>query len=146
MPNVYFGIYSYSIAQTAFYVPEGQFPHHIGGNIKSLADWHDARACMESPVAKPQEIGGATLGSVDRLVHETHAFMQRHPEIKNDNLYYLYPHHMQPNPWVFTEFNRLKLDDIVGYKYVVDSVCLSLRDGALVRDVKNRAEFRFDVR
>ncbi|MFL5333210.1 MAG: hypothetical protein ACJ8H8_08500, partial [Geminicoccaceae bacterium] len=146
MPNVYFGIYSYSIAQTAFYVPEGQFPHHIGGNIKSLADWHDARACMESPVAKPQEIGGATLGSVDRLVHETHAFMQRYPEIKNDNLYYLYPHHMQPNPWVFTEFNRLKLDDIVGYKYVVDSICLSLRDGALVRDVKNRAEFRFDVR
>jgi hypothetical protein len=72
--------------------------------------------------------------------------MTRYPAIKNQNLYYLYPHHMQPNPWVFTEFNNLRMEDIVGYKYVVDSVCLTLRDGALVRDVKKRAEFRFDVR
>jgi hypothetical protein len=145
MPPVYFGIYSYSIAQTALYVPEGHFPHRIGGNTKNLADWHDASACSPT-IAQTQEVGGATLASVDRLVQETHDFMERYPAIKNDNLFYLYPHHMQPNPWVFTEFNRLRLEDIVGYKYVVESVCLTLKNGALERDVKHRAEFRFDVR
>jgi hypothetical protein len=53
---------------------------------------------------------------------------------------------MQPNPGVFREFNRLSLDEIIGYKYVVESVCLTLRDGQLQRDVRKREEFSFDVR
>ncbi|WP_133289907.1 hypothetical protein [Dankookia rubra] len=146
MTPTYFGIYSYSVAQTAMFVPEGHFPHRIGGNLNNLNDWREASACLASPTTTPQTVGGATFHSVERLVRETHDFMTRYPAIKNNNLYYLYPHHMQPNPWVFTEFNNLRMEDIVGYKYVVDSVCLTLRDGALVRDVKKRAEFRFDVR
>jgi hypothetical protein len=146
MTPTYFGIYSYSVAQTAMFVPEGHFPHRIGGNLSNLKDWREASACLASPTETPQAVGGATYNSVERLVRETHDFMTRYPAIKNQNLYYLYPHHMQPNPWVFTEFNNLRMEDIVGYKYVVDSVCLTLRDGALVRDVKKRAEFRFDVR
>jgi hypothetical protein len=71
--------------------------------------------------------------------------MRRHPIIKNDNLYYFYPHHMLPNPWVFTEFNRLGIEDIVAYKYEVDSVCLSLEDGRLVRDVKRASDFYIDL-
>jgi hypothetical protein len=146
MTPTYFGIYSYSVAQTAMFVPEGHFPHRIGGNLSNLKDWREASACLASPTETPQAVGGATYNSVERLVRETHDFMTHYPAIKNHNLYYLYPHHMQPNPWVFTEFNNLRMEDIVGYKYVVDSVCLTLRDGALVRDVKKRAEFRFDVR
>jgi hypothetical protein len=72
--------------------------------------------------------------------------MQQHPPIKNQNLYYLYPHHMQPNPFVFTDFNRLKLEDIVGYEYVVESICLDLRGGKLVRNVKKRDHFTFGIR
>ena len=33
-----------------------------------------------------------------------------------------------------------------GYKYVVESVCLDLRDGSLVRDVKKRDHFNFEIR
>jgi hypothetical protein len=82
----------------------------------------------------PEQATGSTLGAVERLVRETHQFMQRHPAIKNYSLYYFYPHHMQPNPWVFTEFNRLRLEEIVGYKYVVESVCLTLEGGRLRQD------------
>jgi hypothetical protein len=53
---------------------------------------------------------------------------------------------MQPNPWVFTEFNQLRLEEIVGYKYVVESVCLTLEDDRLQRDVHKRDEFSFDIR
>ena len=144
MPQVYYGIYSYTIAQAATYVPEGHFNFRIGGNNLNLNDWHDATSC--GPRVAETQTTGATLKDMENLVRDTHSFMVRHPYIKNDNLYYLYPHHMQPNPWVFREFNRLNIEDIVGYKYVVESVCLTLRDGQLVRDVRKRDEYRFDVR
>lgn len=144
VPQVYYGIYSYTIAQAATYVPEGHFNFRIGGNNLNLNDWHDATSC--GPRTAEAQTTGATLKDMENLVRDTHSFMVRHPYIKNDNLYYLYPHHMQPNPWVFREFNRLNIEDIVGYKYVVESVCLTLRDGQLVRDVKKRDEYRFDVR
>ena len=144
VPQVYYGIYSYTIAQAATYVPEGHFNFRIGGNNLNLNDWHDATSC--GPRVAETQTTGATLKDMENLVRDTHSFMVRHPYIKNDNLYYFYPHHMQPNPWVFREFNRLNIEDIVGYKYVVESVCLTLRDGQLVRDVKKRDEYRFDVR
>jgi hypothetical protein len=144
MPQVYYGIYSYTIAQAATYIPDGHFSFRIGGNNLNRDDWHDATSC--GPRVMASQNTGATLKDIENLVHDTHGFMLRHPYIKNDNLYYLYPHHMQPNPWLFREFNRLRIEDIVAYKYVVESVCLTLRDGQLVRDVKKRDEFRFDVR
>ena len=143
MPQVYYGIYSYTIAQAATYVPEGHFNFRIGGNNLNRDDWADATSC--GPRTAEAQTTGATLQDMEALVRDTHSFMLRHPAIKNDNLYYFYPHHMQPNPWVFREFNRLRLDEIIGYKYVVESVCLTMRDGKLVRDVKKHDEFRFDV-
>lgn len=144
MPQVFYGIYSYTIAQAATYVPDNHFSFRIGGNNLNRQDWHDATHC--GPRTEPSQNTGATLGAIERLVRETHAFMERHPAIKAYNLYYFYPHHMQPNPWLFTEFNRLALEDIVAYKYVVSSVCLTVAGGALQRDVRKREEFRYDVR
>ena len=71
--------------------------------------------------------------------------MRDHPYIKENNLYYFYPQHMLPNPFVFTEFNRLRIDDIVAYKYVVESVCLSLDNGKLVRDVRRQNEYEVRI-
>ena len=142
MPPVYFGIYSYTVGQAATYIPPDHFASQILG--KNLEEWHDSISC--GPRTVPEQAWGSTLGAVERLVRETHHFMQRHPAIKNYNLYYFYPHHMQPNPWVFAEFNRLRLEEIVGYKYVVELVCLTLEGGRLRRDVRKREEFSFDVR
>ena len=144
MPQVYYGIYSYTIAQAGMYIPDNHFSFRIGGNNLNRAAWQDARHC--GPATVPHQDTGVSLAAVEALVRDTHRFMQANPAIKDLNLYYLYPHHMQPNPWVFTEFNRLKLEDIVGYRYVVESVCLDLRDGQLQRDVRHRSEFRYDVR
>ncbi|MDB5375191.1 MAG: hypothetical protein JWP04_3833 [Belnapia sp.] len=144
MPQVYYGIYSYTIAQAATHVPDGHFNFRIGGNNLNLDDWRDATSC--GPRTATDQIVGATLPAMEQLVRNTHEFMLRHPQIKNSNLYYFYPHHMQPNPWMFREFNRLQIEDIVAYKYVVESVCLGLQKGQLTRDVRKRDEFIFDVR
>jgi hypothetical protein len=71
--------------------------------------------------------------------------MRIHPAVKNLNLYYLYPNHMPANPLMFSDFNRLTIGDIVGYRYRVESVCLGLHNGVLTRDVRKRTEMPIDV-
>jgi hypothetical protein len=144
MPQVYYGIYSYTIAQAGMYIPDNHFSFRIGGNNLNRAAWQDATHC--GPAIMPHQDTGVSEQAVETLVRDTDRFMRANPAIKDLNLYYLYPHHMQPNPWVFTEFNRLKLEDIIGYRYVVESVCLDLKGGQLQRDVRHRSEFRYDVR
>ena len=144
VPPVYFGIMSYSIAQTAMYVPEDHFPMRLGGNTYNRTDWEDAQTCGSETLHKQDT--GVSLGTVESMVRESDAAMRRSPLVKNANLFYLYPHHMVSNPLMFGTFNRLSMNDIVGYRYVVESVCLHLQDGRLVRDVRKRTEDQIDVR
>jgi hypothetical protein len=144
VPSNYFGIYSYTIAQAAMYIPDGHFPFRLAGNSLDPKDWEDARTC--GPQIIEHQDTGVTLDTVKQMVLYTDQLMRHYPMVKNDNLYYLYPHHMLPNPWVFTDFNDLRIEDIVAYEYVMDSVCLSLKDGELARDVHKHSVFRFDLR
>jgi hypothetical protein len=143
VPAGYFGIYSYSIAQSNMYIPDNSFRRRVAGNNHNLTEWEDAIAC--GPEILPHQDSVLSLDQVLGFIRRTHFFMKDHPFIKENNLYYLYPQHMLPNPFVFTEFNRLKIDDIVAYKYVVDSVCLSLDNGKLARDVRKRDEYEVHV-
>ena len=143
VPEGYFGIYSYSIAQAKMYIPDGSFRRRIAGNNHNLTEWADARTC--GPEVLDHQGSDVSLEQVLGFMRKTHDFMREHPYIKADNLYYFYPQHMLPNPFVFTAFNRLKIDDIVAYKYVVESACLSLADGKLVRDVRKRDEYEVPV-
>jgi hypothetical protein len=144
VPSVYFGIASYSIAQTAMFIPEGHFPMRMGGNSYNRADWRDAHSCGAE--TRPRQDTGVSLPSIFTMVRQTDTAMRQHPAVKDMNLYYIYPHHMVGNPAVFGDFNRLKIGDIVRYHYIVDSVCLHLKDGALVRDVHKTTDYPINVR
>jgi len=143
LPSVYFGVLSYSIAQTAMYIPEDHFPMRLGGNTYNPADWRDAQSCGGQ--MRHQQDTGVSLEAVKDMVRETDAAMRRHPLVKNANLYYAYPNHMVANPLSFAAFNSLSIDDIARYHYIVESVCLGLQDGALVRDVRKRSDYVIDV-
>lgn len=143
IPSNFFGIYSYSIAQGKTYIPENHFKFRIGGNNLDRQSWDDARNCGPETVKRQDENGGP--GTIVDLVQSTDSFMREHPAIKDMNLYYIYPHHMLPNPFVFRRFNDLAMDDIVAYHYTIDSVCLSLKDGKLQRDVRKTSDMRIDV-
>jgi hypothetical protein len=143
VPAGYFGIYSYSIAQAKMYIPDNSFRRRTAGNNHNLAEWHDATSC--GPEILAHQDSEVSLDQVLGFIRRTHDFMKEYPFIKEYNLYYVYPQHMLPNPWVFTDFNRLNIDDIVAYKYVVDSVCLSLDNGKLVRNVRKRDEYEVRV-
>ena len=138
VPAVYFGIFSYTINQTQAYIPPGNFKQTHGGNHKNLADFYDAQVC--GPKVMGEQNTGVTLTAMENLIRNADHFMRDHPAVKNYNLFYLYPHHMLPNPAVFSDFNKLSMEDIVKYHYVVDSVCLSLKAGRLHRDVRKHWE------
>jgi hypothetical protein len=139
IPSGYFGIYSYSIAQGRMFIPDNSFRLRIAGNNHNLTEWHDAISC--GPEVLPHQDSDVRLAQVLGFIRKTDRFMRDHPYIKENNLYYFYPQHMLPNPFVFTEFNRLRIDDIVAYKYVVESVCLSLDNGKLVRGVRKQNQY-----
>jgi hypothetical protein len=143
VPAGYFGIYSYSIAQAKMYIPDNSFRRRTAGNNHNLTEWHDATSC--GPEILSHQDSEVSLDQVLGFIRRTHEFMRDHPFIKEYNLYYFYPQHMLPNPFVFSDFNRLKIDDIVAYKYVVDSVCLSLDNGRLARNVRKRDEYEVRV-
>ncbi|MBR0903926.1 hypothetical protein [Bradyrhizobium liaoningense] len=131
-PSTYFGIYSYMIGTGTMYIPENHFRARVGGNNHDLATWHDATTC--GPEVLPRQDTGVAMAAVEKLVRETDRFFRFYPWVKDNNSFYAYPHHMLSNPWLYSEFNKLRIDDIVAYHYVVDSVCLGLADGKLVRD------------
>jgi hypothetical protein len=144
VPSNYFGIYSYTIAQAAMYIPEGHFPFRLAGNALDPKTWAAGRAC--APETLGEQDTGVSLDAVKQMVINTDRLMREYPAVKNENLYYFYPHHMLPNPWVFTDFNDLSIDDIVAYEYVLDSVCLTVKDGRLARDVHKHSVFRIDLK
>ena len=98
------------------------------------------------PQVLEHQTTGATLDAGKTMILDTDRLMRDHPAVKSNILYYFYPHHMLPNPWIFTGFNNLGIDDIVAYEYVLDSVCLTLKDGRLARDVHKHSTFRIDLR
>jgi hypothetical protein len=143
IPGPFFGIFAYNIAQGFLYVPDNVFPQRIGGNTFSLADWRDAQECGPKRLATQNT--GVTLESVRNLVLSTDRFARNHPWYKKWNTYYYYPHHMVPNPLEFTAFNNVNMDDIVAYTYVIDSVCLNLKNGRLDRDVRDHWDYKIPV-
>jgi len=143
-PSTYFGIYSYMIGTGTMYIPENHFRFRVGGNNRDLATWQDAITCGREII--PRQDTGVTMQSVENLVRRTDRFFRANPWVKENNSFYAYPHHMLSNPWMYPEFNKLRMDDIVAYHYMVDSVCLSLAEGKLVRDVRKRTDYRIDPR
>lgn len=60
--------------------------------------------------------------------------------------YDLYPHHIFSMPWNFTVFYNLDKRKISSYRYVVESKCLSFKDGERSMKVIRRNEFNVPVR
>ena len=143
IPGPYFGIFSYNLAQGWVYLPDDSFPFRIAGNTSSFADWQDAARC--GPITVPHQDTGITLMAIENMIRRADAVMRTYPKIKELNLYYYYPHHMVPNPFVFQEFNQLSMNEIVGYRYEVDSVCLDLQNGKLIRNVRRSWHHSIDL-
>ena len=145
VPSEYFmSPTSYTVGHAAMFVPPGHFPWTMSGTQSNLKSAREANACAQPLVSREQNVG-PDLAAVKSLVRNTHALMIAYPLIKDAGLFYLFPQHMFSDPFYYRDFNNISLKDVVRYKYVVDSVCLNLKDGVLIRDVHNKSEYPIDV-
>src|SRR5262249_40842210 len=83
VPSVYWGIMSYSIAQTAMYIPDDHFPMRLGGNTYNRADWTAAQTCGGATVHG--QATGVSLDTVRDMVRQHDAAVRLHPAVKDDN-------------------------------------------------------------
>ena len=114
VPSNYFGIFSYTIAQTGMYIPDNHFMSRTGGNHDELELWNEARSCGSLTVEHQDT--GVSLQSVEDLVHQTDRLIRKHPAVKDLNS------SITSTPitccqirGLYTAFNKLRMDEIVGY-------------------------------
>ena len=74
--------------------------------------------------------------TLETFFREHHAWMLSRLDADGHFPYGLFPHHNWSNPSLYREFAALDKRDVVAYRYTVDSVCLSERDGRLVEEVQ----------
>ena len=142
-PSAMFGLYSYQIGHGDLYVPDGHFKVRFGGNVDDRKDWADADTC--GPNVVPTQFFMPSVDGLKRLVQASDGYLRRRPEVKRWGLIYAYPHHMPTNPLEFAAFNQLEMSRVAAYVYVVESTCLNVDGGRLVRRVHKRSEFPIDV-
>ncbi|RTL52153.1 MAG: hypothetical protein EKK40_08220 [Bradyrhizobiaceae bacterium] len=85
------------------------------------------------------------LDTVKHFVRAQHEKMKAREAIFGADNFYFRSHHHPSNPFLFSEFNRLNLKDVVAYNLVVESACLRLDHGKVEKTVVNRVVDRFDV-
>ena len=85
----------------------------------------------------------ATLGSFLAFHHDK---MLGREAAAGRGSWYFHAHHHPSNPFLYDEFNALSLKNVIGYNLVLESVCLSMKDGHVEKKVLARTEEFYDVR
>lgn len=143
VPPAMFGLASYKLAHATLDLPPGHFKVRYGGNVNTRREWEDANTCGPAVVERRQTF--TPVDRVERLVRDAHRNLSDHPWIKQMGLFYAYPHHLPTNPTQYPAFNRLDMEDVRGYSYVVESACLYVTNGRLTEKVVKRSEVPLDV-
>ena len=142
VPASFFHSASYQVSQGRLYAPAttDHFNFSIWGSVLSHDDLAAGRNCeIPAREAPTREQYGPveTLATYVAKQHETAL-----ARAGSDGIYRVGPylHHHMPSPFVKSAFAGVPVADIKAYYYVAESVCLSLENGRLERDVKARLE------
>lgn len=138
VPNAWFLSSSYQVSQGRMFWPEGglasgHFNPSIWGSVLTHADLMSGRECRAPQVPTPPDESYGTLEDLTQFVGLQHAIMQ---ERRLD--YRLLPHHHMPSPFLADPFVAVPPDKVRRYDLVLESVCLSLDNGGLRRQVIKR--------
>ena len=135
---------------------EGHFPPSIWGSVYDPERAATAGACP-SPEAFSQADRFETLAAQQDRLDRVEGFVRAHHArmlesgaslgtIAGTPWFYWRSHHHPSVPWLHRDFNALDLHDISQYRLVTRSMCLSLENGALRRQILSEDEVIFDVR
>ena len=143
VPPAYFGISSYQVSQGWLHVPDNtrHFPFCVWGSCHDYGSVLRRRACdlPEKPTSQAQR--PVPLDQVRAWMADHHENVVEAAGADGIWNYFLYLHHHMPSPFTNMDFYRLDKRKIAEYRLVLESVCLSLENGRLQRDVRLRDSF-----
>lgn len=79
------------------------------------------------------------------LAYHHHKMLDREASLGRGS-WYFHLHHHPSNPFLYDGFNKLSLKDVIGYNLVLESDCLSMKDGHVQKKVLKRDTEFYDVR
>lgn len=143
VPPAYFGMGSYQISQGWLHFPEQtrHFPFCVWGSCHDYESVLARRRCElpKDPTAMAQK--PFPLSKVQAYIAAHHRQMRGRLDDEGRVNYLLYPHHHMPSLFTGDRFYNLDKRRIARYRLVIESVCLSLENGRLQRDVRMRDSF-----
>jgi len=139
VPNAFFLAHSYSVGHGFMgrYPMAGQYEWGMIGNSWSVKRNEVSGTCPDPstlipPQSETPEQTKARRAELQRFFSAHHAKMLAREEAFGKGTYYLRLHHFPSNPFQYREFNALSLKDVVGYRSIVKSSCLDIKDGRSV--------------
>jgi hypothetical protein len=152
-PSAFFLSHSYSVSHAymgAQRIP-GQYPYTMLASSDYVSRNESSGSCA-APKPEPDEVVETAeqrlerQQSLSRLLRAHHRKMLGREEAFGLGSYYFHLHHHPSNPFLYPEFNKLSLNDVIGYRLVIESVCHRMVDGKLAKRVLARNTEYFDVR
>ena len=138
VPNAWFLSSSYQVSQGRIFWPEeaqaeGHFNPSIWGSVLNHEDLMAGRECRQPATTSAPD---ASYGSL----HNAAAFVRAQHVAMGERVldYRLLPHHHMPSPFLAEPFAAIDRDEILRYDLVLDSVCLSVENGRLKRQIMKR--------
>ena len=144
VPSAAFGSLSYPVSHGVMFIPPdtaGQFPVVRWGSFTNYQATLTARACTVPTNYHPRWNNPGSLQNLGRVVQARHQQLVGRVDANGRFNMYLYPHHHYPSPFAHPAYGQLDLRTVARYRWVVDSVCLSLVDGRLHRRVIRRSVY-----
>ena len=105
------------------------------GSTKSYSQMKRLGRC--DPELVPRE-RALDFSSLEGFVLRHHEWGIHHADASGLVHYDRFPHHVWSNPWLFEEFAQLDKREVAGFRVVVESKCLTWKDGRLSQQVVSR--------
>jgi hypothetical protein len=153
VPSAYFLSHSYSVshAYMGMHPLKNHFDHTMQASAGTVERNEWSGTCPD-PATLPQTEGENVerrlerQASVARFLRAHHEKMVGREAMFGLGNYYVHLHHHPSNPFLYPEFNQLRLSDVAGYKLVFESVCHRLEDGKVAKFTWAKDAEYFDVR
>ncbi|MEP3465519.1 MAG: hypothetical protein ABJN65_05785 [Parasphingorhabdus sp.] len=141
VPSNYFLSFSVTAAQQGLGRPfEGHFDTSTYGNTQNKEIMKEAENCalpVDTSLGVNNKKNRQRIGKYLKMHHQ---FILENVNKDGRLNYDFYPHHIWSNLFQFNSFKSLDKRTIEKYKFVVESVCLSVQDGILIEKLVHGSE------
>jgi hypothetical protein len=148
VPTNFFTFYSYSLAHMDYGLPDPSIGFEVGspnGGVATLDMLNAAIGCDVKALARRPEMLPFQPAPFTRFVRNYHELALSIYDAIGTFPYDFYPHHFYVPISIGQDFRSLNKHDVIAYIYKQESVCLSLRDGRLYRNLIASSDYRIDV-